>query len=42
MDPNIPHAGRGCLKEYITDGYCPSDVAGSSVSLTLAYAYDDW
>ena len=42
MKPDLPHAGRAGLKEYITDGYCPSDVVGSSVSLTLAYAYDDW
>ena len=42
MNPDLPHAGRAGLKEYITDGYCPSDVVGSSVSLTLAYAYDDW
>ena len=42
MKPDLPHAGRAGLKEYITYGYCPSDVVGSSVSLTLAYAYDDW
>lgn len=42
MNPDLPYASRAGLKEYITVGYCPSDVVGSSVSLTLAYAYDDW
>ena len=42
MNPDLPHVGRDGLKEYMTNGYCPSDVVGSSVSLTLAYAYDDW
>ncbi len=41
-NPNIPHASWGCLSDYISLGYCPKESAGNSVSLTLAYSFDDW
>lgn len=32
----------GALPEYIKLGYVPEEKSGSSVSMTLEYAYDDW
>jgi putative alpha-1,2-mannosidase len=34
--------GQECLKEYNQFGYCPSDLCGKSVSLTLEYSYADY
>ncbi|MBT1702829.1 GH92 family glycosyl hydrolase [Chryseosolibacter indicus] len=32
----------GAIDEYIQLGYVPDEKSGSSVSMTLEYAYDDW
>jgi predicted alpha-1,2-mannosidase len=32
----------GSLDEYIDKGFVPDEKSGSSVSMTLEYAYDDW
>jgi predicted alpha-1,2-mannosidase len=32
----------GGLGDYIASGYVPGEKSGSSVSMTLEYAYDDW
>jgi predicted alpha-1,2-mannosidase len=32
----------GALGDYMKLGYVPSEKSGSSVSMTLEYAYDDW
>eukprot|EP00117_Sycon_ciliatum_P027270 scpid28321/ scgid2435/ Uncharacterized glycosidase Rv0584 len=37
-----PHNGRDDLYNYVTRGYCIGGHKNSSVSKTLAYAYDDW
>ncbi|XP_062519255.1 uncharacterized glycosidase Rv0584-like [Corticium candelabrum] len=37
-----PHIERSCLDEYVTLGYVPNECSSESVSLTLAYAFDDW
>ena len=37
-----PHVERSCLDEYVTLGYVPNECSSESVSLTLAYAFDDW
>lgn len=36
------HRGYDGLSWYLDKGYVPEDKAGSSVSQTLEYAYDDW
>ena len=36
-----PHGGRSSVKDYLTFGYVPSEDDSHSVSLTLAYAFDD-
>jgi predicted alpha-1,2-mannosidase len=41
-NPHMKHVARGCLDEYVSLGYCPQESSGTSVSLTLAYAFDDW
>jgi predicted alpha-1,2-mannosidase len=32
----------GAIGDYLTLGYVPNEKSGSSVSMTLEYAYDDW
>jgi len=36
------HPGYDGLKDYMAKGYVPSEASGSSASVTLEYAYDDW
>lgn len=41
-DSHRPHIGRAALDEYIKLGYVAKESSSESVSLTLAYAFDDW
>ena len=41
-DSHRPHIGRTALDEYIKLGYVAKESSSESVSLTLAYAFDDW
>lgn len=40
--PGSRYGGRGGIEDYIALGYIPVDAGGSSVSMALEYAYDDW
>eukprot|EP00730_Choanoeca_flexa_P006596 TRINITY_DN12183_c0_g1_i8.p1 TRINITY_DN12183_c0_g1~~TRINITY_DN12183_c0_g1_i8.p1 ORF type:complete len:472 (+),score=75.46 TRINITY_DN12183_c0_g1_i8:901-2316(+) len=40
-DPNRPHISRQHLDDYVSKGYVTESDSSKSVSLTLAYAYDD-
>eukprot|EP00118_Oscarella_pearsei_P026501 m.809 g.809 ORF g.809 m.809 type:complete len:745 (+) comp4904_c0_seq1:2-2236(+) len=41
-DPQRPHVSRAGLEDYLKYGYVSEEASEESVSLTLAYAYDDW
>ena len=41
-DPRRPHIGRAGLDDYLRYGYVGRETSSESVSLTLAYAFDDW